>query len=230
MKKITAIGTICFLVILWTATGVSAQSRVFRGKITLFRTYPVMNLEITAKKAKTTTLTNENGEFSLDCNTKDMLLIKDRVFQPVAVNLGEDDHNMEINLIFKDTPKNRQFAVSQGYISEEDLSYGLANLQSENNDFCNYDDIFTLIRMKFTEVEVRNTGSGELGVYIQRGPKSFFEETNALYIVDGVRMQDISFVNPCEISDIRIVTEGGAAIYGAGARNGAVVIETKKAR
>lgn len=230
MKKITTIGTICILVILWTATGAYAQTRVFRGKITLFRTYPINNLEISAKKAKTTTLTNENGEFSLDCNAKDQLLIKDRVFQPVVLNLGEDDQFMEINLIFKDTPKNRKLAVSQGYISEEDLSYGLANLQYENNDFCNYNDIFTLIRMKFPEVEVRNTGSGEPGVYIQRGQKSFFEETNAIYVVDGVRMQDITFVSPCEISDIRIVKEGGAAIYGAGSRNGAVVIETKKAR
>ena len=230
MKKLITIGTVCILVILWTATGVSAQTRVFRGRIILFRTYPVTNLEISAKKAKTTAVTNENGEFSLDCNEKDQLLIKDRVFKPVALNLGQDDRFMEINLIFKDTPKNRKLAVSQGYISEEDLNYGIMNLQSENNDFCNYDDIFTLIRMKFTEVDVRNTGSGEPGVYIQRGPKSFFEETNAIYIVDGVRMQDISFVNPCEISDIRIVKEGGAAIYGAGSRNGAVVIETKKAR
>jgi len=46
-------------------------------------------------------------------------------------------------------------------------------------------------------------------------------------VVDGVRVNDISFVNPCEMVSIDILKDGGAALYGAQAANGVVVIETK---
>ena len=46
-------------------------------------------------------------------------------------------------------------------------------------------------------------------------------------MVDGLMMQDISFIIPCEISSINVLKDGGAAIYGSQAANGVVVIETK---
>ena len=49
----------------------------------------------------------------------------------------------------------------------------------------------------------------------------------AIYVVDGVQVADISFVNPCEMASIDILKDGGAAIYGSQAANGVVVIETK---
>ena len=58
--------------------------------------------------------------------------------------------------------------------------------------------------------------------------KSLIEDTQTLYIVDGMRVENLSLVNPCEIATIKVLKEGGAAIYGAGSRDGAVVIETKK--
>ena len=46
-------------------------------------------------------------------------------------------------------------------------------------------------------------------------------------VVDGIMMHDISFIIPCEISNINILKDGGAAIYGSQAANGVVVIVTK---
>ena len=50
-----------------------------------------------------------------------------------------------------------------------------------------------------------------------------------LYILDGMRISEISFVNPCEIAKIRVLTEGASAKYGAGSSNGALEITTKTA-
>lgn len=208
----------------------SAQQRTLTGRLLLFNTYPVANVELMAKKIREVTQTDAEGLFYLECADKDQVIINNRVFRPVNLRITEADEGIEINLIFKDTPKNRKIAVSQGYITEEDLLYGLMNLQYENNDYCNYSDVFSLIRGKFSDVDVRNIPGGGLGVYLRRGQKSLIEDTQTLYIVDGMRVENLSFVNPCEIATIKVLKEGAAAIYGAGSRDGAVVIETREAR
>jgi len=56
------------------------------------------------------------------------------------------------------------------------------------------------------------------------------DENKALYVVDGIRVNDISSRSPCEMASIHILKDAAAARYGAGASNGVVVIETKGAR
>lgn len=211
--------------------GVNAQKTEYvNGRLTLFNTFPLSNVEVRARRAKVTTKTDTSGLFYMEALERDVVQIKDRVFQPASLRLTGKEKFLEINLIFKDTPRNRRLAVENGYISEEDLLYGLTHLQDENNDYCNYNDIFSLIRHQFPEVDVRRTSGGEMGVYMNRGQKSLVLETNALYIVDGARLNSISHINPCEVSKITLKKGGAAAIYGAGSRNGAVVIETKGPR
>jgi len=229
MKLFKCTGMVLILVTVFASQMSTAQNRTVRGTLRLFNTYPVAQVELQSIKLKSVAKSNSDGLFYLECAEKDQIVIKDRVFQPVNLRIAEKDQVIEINLIFKDTRKNRELAISKGYISEEDLMYGLQNLQSENNDYCSYSDIFTLIRAKFSDVEVRSIPGGGQGVYIRRGQKSLLEDTQTLYIVDGMRVENLSMVNPCEIESIKILKEGGAAIYGAGSRDGAVVIETKKA-
>ncbi len=140
--------------------------------------------------------------------------------------IGSKDEYLKMNLIFRDTPSNREVATGKGYLKEDQLTYALANLESENNDFCNYSDVMSLIRGKFSGVEVNNTDSGGVGVFI-RGAKSIEGSNEALYVVDGMEVGDISFVIPCEMKSINILKDGAAAMYGSRGANGVVVIETK---
>ena len=226
-RKLIFLLTVSILVMHFLPPPLHAQDRTVKGKLLLFKTYPVAEVEVASKKTKNVVKSDASGFFYLECEQKDQITIKNRVFQPVNLRINESDDVFEINLIFKDTPKNRKLAVSQGYISEEDLLYGLENLQFNNNDYCSYSDVFALIRGKFSDVEVRNIPGGGQGVYLRRGQKSLIEDTQTLYIVDGMRVENLSMVNPCEIKTIKVLKEGGAAIYGAGSRDGAVVIETK---
>ncbi|HER09917.1 MAG TPA: TonB-dependent receptor [Bacteroides sp.] len=204
-----------------------AQTRVIRGKLTAFNRYPVENVEVAAKKAKSSVLTDSLGEFTLVCNEKDIIQIRGKVFERMTRRVQKGDEYIQANLIFRDTPKNREIATGLGYISEEILTFALTHLEDENNDFCNFTDVFSLIRGKFPGVQIRGSSAGGEGVFI-RGQKSITQDTEAIYVVDGVQVSDISFVNPCEMVSIDILKDGGAAIYGSQAANGVVVIETKK--
>jgi hypothetical protein len=135
---------------------------------------------------------------------------------------------LNINLVFKDTPSNREYVVNQGHIDRNDLEYGRQNLSEENNDYCSYPDFFSLIKSKFPEVDVRQAPGGGEGVYLRRGNKSVSQDTQMLYVVDGVRRSIIGDINPCEIAKIKVLTEGQAAKYGAGSSNGALEITMKR--
>ena len=213
-------------VFLFFCMQVFPQTKVVTGELTAFNRYPVANVEVTAKKAKTAVTTNEEGKFQLVCKEKDVIVIKSEIFAPMNARVSKNDHEFKLNLIFRDTPTNREIATGMGYIKEDQLTYALANLEFENNDFCNYTDVMSLIQGKFSGVEVKNTGSGSVGVFV-RGPKSIEGSQEAMYVVDGMQMGDISFVVPCYMKSITILKDGAAAMYGSRGANGVVVIETK---
>lgn len=204
----------------------NSQTRAVRGELTAFNKYPVANVEVTAKKAKTSVTSDENGEFLLVCKEKDVIVIKSEVFAPMNARVNSKTETLSLNLIFRDTPSNREVATGKGYLKEDQLTYALANLEFENNDFCNYTDVMSLIRGKFSGVEVNNTDSGGVGVFV-RGAKSLEGSNEALYVVDGMVVSDISFVIPCQMKSITVLKDGAAAMYGARGANGVVVIETK---
>lgn len=210
------------------ALPVFSQTRVVNGKITAFNHYPVQNVEVASKKNKSAVVSDSLGRFQLVCNDKDMILIKTKVFNPLNRRVSPEDDSITANLVFKDSEKNREIATSMGYIKPDQLSYALAHLISENNDFCNYSDIYTLISVKFPEVQIKGGAVGAArGVYV-RGQKSMTLESEAVYEVDGMKVADISFVNPCDIASIDILKSGGTAVYGTQAVNGVVVIKTKR--
>ena len=203
-----------------------AQTRVVKGKLTTFNQYPVQNVEVASKKAQSTVMTDSLGQFELVCNEKDVIMIKAKVFQALNKKVDAEDDFISANLIFRDTPKNREIATGLGYITHEQLTFALAHLADENNDFCNYSNVFDLIKGKFPGVTVKNNSMGSEGIFV-RGDKSIYGDNEAIYVIDGVRVSDISYINPCEMSTIDILKDGGAALYGAQAANGVVVIETK---
>lgn len=207
---------------LFIFTGISAQNRVLYGKLTVFNTYPVRNVEVTAKKAKTAVMTDSLGHFSIVCSKNDIIRIKPKTFRPVSKKVDPDTDSLIINLLFIDSEVNRDLSVGYGYISKEDLLYGIGHLEQENNDFCNYSNIFDLIKGRFSGVTV--TGGQ---VYI-RGSGSFIGPTQALYIVDGVAVSSIDWIQPCQIKSIDILKDSNAAIYGTRGGNGVLLIVTRR--
>lgn len=217
MKKIIIVSIGVFL-----SVNVFAQNRVVYGKLIVFNAYPVKNVEVAAKKAKTAVMSDSLGEFSIVCLKNDIIRIKTKTFRPVSRKVGPETDSLFINLFFIDTKSNRELSVGYGYISEKDLIYAVNHLEQENNDFCNYANIFDLIKGRFSGVIV--TGGN---VYI-RGSGSFSGQTQALIIVNGVAVSSIDWIQPCQIKSIDLLKDSNAAIYGTRGGNGVVLIETKR--
>jgi len=212
------------IIVLLVSFTTHAQTRVVYGKLTAFNSFPVMNVEVSSKKAKATTISDSLGIFSIVCMEKDMILIKPKGFQPVNQKVSGETDTMKINLVFIDTKKNRELAVNSGYLSEINLNYAVANLEEENNDYCKYTDMISLLRAEGSGIQVSNSGE----VTIRGGNNSFTSGASyAMIVVDGQPQTSIDWIRPCIVKSIHVLKGTDAAIYGVRGGNGVVVITTK---
>ena len=213
--------------ILLVTAGISfAQTRVVYGKLTAYNQYPVKNVEIKTKKSKATVNSDSLGQFSIVVAEDDVIRIKPKAFKAVMRKVKPDMDTLLINLVFIDTKSNRKLATGYGYMDAQDLTYAVSHLEQENNEYCNYSNIFDLIVGRFPGVQVDRTMSGG-AIYI-RGLSSINMSNEALYVVDGAVTSQINYIHPCDIRSIDVIKDGMAAIYGARGANGVVVIETKR--
>jgi TonB-dependent SusC/RagA subfamily outer membrane receptor len=215
---------IIILTTLLVSFATDAQTRVVNGRLTAYSSFPVMNVEITSKKAKATTMSDSLGIFSIVCMDKDMIMIKPQAFSPVNKKVSGETDSLIINLVFVDTKKNRELAVNSGYITETNLNYAIANLEEENNDYCKYTDIYALLRAEGSGITVSDNGQ----IVIRGGNTSFTAgASGALIVVDGQPTTNIEWIRPCIVKSVNILKDSEATIYGTRGGNGVVVITTK---
>lgn len=217
---------ILFLGFIICFSSIQAQTKVVYGKLTAFNKYPLQNIEIKAKKSKASVKTDSLGAFSIVTNDEDRIVIKTKAFQTVLRKVDKDTDSLSINLVFIDTKSNRELATGYGYINSQDLNYAMSNLEQENNEFCNYTNIYDLLVGRFPGVMVRRTATG--GSVIIRGGTSVNMSNEALYIVDGGVSTSIDYIHPCDIRSINVLKDSSTSIYGSRGSNGVVVIETKR--
>jgi TonB-dependent SusC/RagA subfamily outer membrane receptor len=199
-----------------------AQERVVYGRLTAFNKYPLQNIQVSSRKAKTTVLSDSTGTFSIVCKEKDVIKITSKTFQGTTRKVNSGTDSLNINLIFVDNPANRELAVGYGYMKADDLSYAVTHLDHENNGFCNYNDIMDLIRGQVAGAQV----DGDCVVI--RGPSSINMNICALYVVDGAITNNIDWINPCEVKTIDVLKDASTSIYGSRGANGVILIGLRK--
>lgn len=208
--------------ILLSFTQLCSQTRVVYGKLTTFNQFPLSNVKVSAKKSGTSAISDSLGIFSIVCRNKDVVKIQPEAFHPVSRRVRPGTDSLFINLVFVDSEANREIAVGYGYINKNDLTYAVGSLENENNDFCDYTDIYSLLKGKIPGVQIQGDA-----VYI-RGINSINASSKALIVLDGMIVNDISWINPCHVRSIDVIKDSMSSIYGSRGANGVVVIETRK--
>jgi len=222
MKTISFVAALLFI-----AVSSISQTRVVHGVLTAFNKYPVTNIEVIAKKSKSSTLSDSLGYFSIVCNEKDQIKIKPETFKLAIRKIDKHSPDtIRINLVFMDSKKNRDIAVGYGYMKKEELTFAAENMQQENNEYCNFTNIYELLKGRFPGVTVDGT-SGSYRVYV-RGTQSINSSDEVLFVVDGSSGANVDGLNPCNIKSISVIKDGMTSIYGTRGSNGVILVETKR--
>ena len=120
--------------------------------------------------------------------------------------------------------------IGYGVQKKSDLTGAVASVKGDEIKNLSTSDAAAALQGKVTGVQIINSGAPGAGAEIRvRGYSSNSGDLSPLLIVDGVQVDNISYLDPTMIESIEILKDAAsAAIYGAQAGNGVVLVTTKK--
>src|SRR5690606_28635294 len=121
--------------------------------------------------------------------------------------------------------------IGYGTQRKGDLTAPVATVHMENAAKRTISTPMDALQGSVAGVQVVSAGApGATPTVRVRGVGSFNNE-NPLYVVDGMFMDNIDFLNPNDIADMSVLKDAsGAAIYGVRAANGVIIVTTKSGR
>lgn len=191
---------------------------------------PVIGASVIIPGTTTGTLTNLDGEFSLDVpEGTETLNISYLGFKSQTITL-DGRANYSISLATNNELLDEVVVVGYGVQKKSDLVGSLATLDSKDISSVVVGNATSALQGKMAGIQVENNGGapgGDANVFV-RGVSSL---TNSfpLYVIDGTFADNMTFLNPKDIESIEVLKDASsAAIYGSRAANGVVIITTKR--
>lgn len=207
-----------------------AQNRTLKGRVLDEKGSPIPGAAIRIKNNPTVgTVTSGEGTFSLSVpSSADSLRITALSFKEQVVAISDD---VEVRLLQSETQMDEVVVVGYGTQRKGDLTAPISTVNTEEMLKRTTATPMDAIQGSVAGVQVVSSGAPGSAPNVRiRGVGSFNNE-NPLYVVDGMFVNDINFLNPNDIAEISILKDAsGAAIYGVRAANGVVLITTKKGK
>ncbi|CAM4240083.1 Outer membrane receptor protein, Fe transport [Zobellia roscoffensis] len=191
---------------------------------------PIPGVTVLVKGTSKGTATDFDGNYSIMADTGDVLSFSYIGFtsRDVAVN---DQQTMNVTLEENVDALEEVVVVGYGTQRKSDLTGAVSAVSSEDLLKAPVSNALQGMRGKVAGVNVfLNSGSptGSPRIVI-RGVGTINSSSDPLYVVDGVVMDDIKFINPNDIERMEVLKDASsAAIYGARGANGVVLITTKR--
>lgn len=219
---------------------------VITGRVTDEEGNPLSGVTVQVKGANTSTVTNANGEFSIDAGSNAILVFSSVGFTAREIAAGS---NAVTNVRLETDKKGlSEVVVTALGISREKKSLGYSTQkvdgaqlnESPSSNFVNG------IAGKVAGVQISSSGAvGSSSKMVIRGESSLSMQNNQpLFVIDGVPIgndgvsntnanadygNSAAEVNPADIESMNVLKgPAAAALYGSRAANGAIVITTKK--
>jgi TonB-linked SusC/RagA family outer membrane protein len=207
--------------------GALAQS-VIKGTVKDQAGEPVIGASVKAAGSKTGAVTDVNGNFSLNADQNGQLTISYIGYITQKVNIG-NRNNIQIVLEEDVNRLDDVVVIGYGVQKKSDPSGAVASVNGDAIKNLSTTDAGSALQGKVTGVQIINSGSPGTGAQIRvRGYSSNSGNLSPLLIVDGLKVDNIQYLDPTIIESMEILKDAAsAAIYGAQAGNGVVLITTK---
>lgn len=202
----------CFSVVL--AQNRKTKVIKVRGVVVDASGFPIQKGYVFADSLKTGYRTNKKGEYKLriPVETKDISIFSEKYGIQSVAYTGQE----EVDFVFsKDKEVITEQELSElGYIFDIEIFRNF-----DKKDYSEYNDIFQIIREKFTGVTVNGTSIIVRGII---GGKQ-----TPVFIVDGNYVPSIAGINPAELKSIELLKDEAAALYGSRGAPGVFIIKLK---
>ena len=206
-----------------------AQNVTVKGKVTDSRGEPVIGATVMLSGNQTVgTQTDLGGNYSISVPSNASLIYScvGYATQTVAragrsvidVVLAEDTEFLEETVV-----------IGYGVQRKSDVTGAIASVKESDLENRTATDVAQALQGKAAGVQIVNaSGAPGAASSIQIRGYSSNSRTSPLMIVDGLKVNDISYLDPESIASIEILKDAAsAAIYGVEAGNGVVLVTTK---
>ncbi|RYY19755.1 MAG: SusC/RagA family TonB-linked outer membrane protein, partial [Sphingobacteriaceae bacterium] len=211
----------------------NAQSKIVTGKIVDSKTNETLiGATVQVKGTTTGTATGLNGDFTLKANDGDQLEIKSIGYTTLTTT-ADFSKTMLIRLEPANTALNEVLVVGYATQRKVDLTGAVSSIKSSDIAALPVGGADQILQGKAAGVAVtQNTGAPGDGINIRIRGIGTINNNNPLYIIDGVPTPNgINQISPNDIESINVLKDASsAAIYGARAANGVVIVTTKRGR
>ena len=208
-----------------------AQQKTVSGTVTDADNNPLQSVSITIRNAPSVgTTTNSSGNFSIEASVNDVLIFEFVGYQSQEVKV---DGSSPVNVVLHRADTNLDEVVVIGYGTKlrGELTGAVSKVGSstfENRPLTN-----TMNALQGTLPGVTVTrGSGRPGYEnysLQVRGASSMSGSKVLVLIDGIA-GDLSLINPNDISELTVLKDAAASIYGARAADGVIIVTTKKGK
>ncbi|OUQ53214.1 SusC/RagA family protein [Alistipes sp. An116] len=221
------------------------------GRVTDLKGLPIVGASVIVQGTTLGVSTDTNGRFSLEVPapaSSRVLEISYLGYETARVAVGSRTR-FDVTLREAASEIEQVVVTALGIKRQEKaLSYNVQQVAPSDITMVKDANFMNSLAGKVAGVTINTSSSGVGGAskVVMRGTKSILQSSNALYVIDGIPMNNvgggggtefdsrgateaIADLNPEDIESISVLTgASAAALYGSSAANGAIMITTKK--
>ncbi|MFW0714659.1 SusC/RagA family TonB-linked outer membrane protein [Pedobacter sp. N23S346] len=215
-----------------TPTLLFAQN-MLKGKVLDEKNIPLPGAGIKLKLSGKTTVTGDDGGFTINAPTDEKTLIISFIGYP-AQEIEIKNGVSTYNIVLTPDSKNLNEVVVIGYGTQKrrDVTGSIVSLSGAAIKEVPVANIQQALQGRLAGVEVQSVGTAPgAGAQIRiRGERSINASNNPLFVVDGIPYNGtLNDINPDDIASLDVLKDASAtAIYGSRGANGVVLITTKR--
>jgi len=230
MKKLIQKQLLSIMALLFSVTMIAQSSSV--SGVVSEEGLPLPGVNVIVKGTSNGTSTDFDGNFTLNNVSANDIL----VFSYVGLETKEVPVNgqstLNVSMVADADALSEIVIVGYGTSSKRELTGAVSTVKGEDVVGSIASNPTTALQGKLAGVQVESFGGqpgGSANVFI-RGVNSL-SNAEPLYIVDGLWVDNMDYINPYDIEDISILKDAAAAsIYGSRSANGVVLIKTNHGR
>lgn len=223
-----------FLLCLSFALNVSAQSVSITGNVKDEQGEPLIGVTVSVQGTIAGTVTDLDGNFSLQVSNKNPVLIFSYVGMKTKKVRYKGQQLLKVVLEDDTTMLDEVVAVGYASMKRRDLTGSVSSLRAKDLENVPVSDVTQALAGRIAGVQV-NSASGAMDADITvrvRGGISVTQDNTPLFVIDGVPTEEgLAGLSASDIEAIDVLKDASAtAIYGSRGANGIVIVTTKSGK
>ena len=217
---------------LFSSYNLSAQDKIIKGIVKSAKgAMPLPGVNVLVKGSATGITTGIDGGYSITAASNDVLVFSYIGYENQEVKIGNQGL---INIMLNESDNKLDEVVVVGYGTKKKttLTGSVANISGKELTKSPNTNISASLQGKLPGlVAVQRSGEpGRDDANILIRGNGTTGDNSPLIIIDGVERSLLSRLNPEDIESISVLKDASAAIYGARAANGVILVTTKKGK